>query len=291
MSRPVIISCAITGAGDTLGKHPAIPVTPQQIAQSALEAEKAGAAIVHIHVRDPATGQPTGDPKLFADVVARIRDAGSRVIINLTTGEGGMLPLRGHALTPELVKNELASADQRFAHVEDLKPEICSLDMGSMNLGGNLFLNVQGDVLRIAERAKARGVMPELEVFDSGHIMFSRELIKQGVIKAPAFFQLCLGVPGGAPATIEALLHLRGLLPEGALWAAFGIGPGQFPILAHTVAMGGHVRVGLEDNLYISRGVHASSNAALVEKAVKIIDLLEGHAATVAESRDMLGMR
>jgi len=291
MTRPVIITCAVTGGGDTVGKHPAIPVTPQQIAESAVGAAAAGAAIVHIHVRDPKTGKPSMDGLLYAEVAERIRASGSDVIVNLTTGAGGRFvpgaedPRVGGAGTT------LASPATRVAHIEALRPEVCSLDMGSMNFGANVFINTPDHLAEMARRIAAAGAKPELEVFEAGHIRLARHLIEQGVIAAPPLFQLCLGIPWGAPASPEAMTYMRSLLPEGAIWAGFGISSQQFPMVAQAVLLGGHVRVGLEDNLYLEKGVLAPSNAALVEKAATIVRLLGARPASPAEVRELLGTR
>ena len=289
MSQRVMISCAVTGGGDTVGKHPAIPVTPQQIAQSAIEAAEAGAAIVHIHVRDPATGKPSMEFAHYREVFERIRGSGSEVIINLTTGPGGRFipspadprqPGEGTTLSPPGI---------RTAHVEELRPEVCSLDMGSMNFGPHVFMNTPAHLTAMARAIRKAGSRPELEVFDAGHIRLARHLIDQGEIASPPMFQICLGIPWGAPATPEAMLYMRGMLPPDAIWAAFGISAQQFPMVAQAVLLGGHVRVGLEDNLYIEKGVFAPTNAALVEKAAKIIRILGAEPATPAEARKILG--
>ena len=276
--------------GDSVSKSPAVPVTPQQIADSAIGAAKAGAAIVHLHVRDPETGKPSIDTALFTEAVTRIRDSGVDVIINLTTGEGGMLALNDRAFSNSLLSEELKTPEERFAHVAKNLPELCSLDMGTMNMGPGVFVNTNADVTRIADLSREAGVLPELEVFDTGHIACARSLIKSGRVKGPGLFQLCLGVPGGSPATGEAMVYMKSLLPDDAVWAAFGVGSSQFPMVAQAVVLGGHVRVGLEDNLYLERGVLAPSNAALVSKAANIIELLGDQVATPDEARVILGL-
>lgn len=288
MARDVIISCAVTGGADTVGKHRGVPVTPEQIARAAIDAGKAGAAIAHIHVRDPLTGKASLDLAHYRDVVARIRDAGSAIVINLTTGPGSrFVPSDadpavggpGTTLRPPL---------ERVRHVQELLPDICSLDVGSMNFGETGFINTPAHLRIMAKAIAAAGVRPELEVFDTGHVMLGRRLIEEGVIAAPALFQICLGIPWGAPATPEAMMYMRDLLPPGSMWAAFGISRAQFPMVAQAVVLGGHVRVGLEDNLYIEHGVLAPSNAALVEKAVKIVTLLGENVASPEAARRML---
>ena len=285
MSKPVVITCAITGAADTVGKHPAIPVTPQQIAESALQAAEAGAAIVHIHVRDPKTGSPSLDPELFREVFERIRERDADVIVNLTTGEGGLVRLKGATVdaTP-------ADPHARAAHLGKLRPDMCSLDMGSLNFGDDLFVNTTSDIATIADTARGVGVRVELEVFDTGHIRFAQHLIDRGKLSSPPLFQLCLGIPWGAPATVESMLHMRDMLPDDALWAAFGIGAAQFPMVAAAVLLGGNVRVGLEDNLYLARGVLAPTNASLVDRSVAIVESLGARSATTREAREILGI-
>ncbi|HJS31597.1 MAG TPA: 3-keto-5-aminohexanoate cleavage protein [Alphaproteobacteria bacterium] len=290
MAQKVIISCALTGSGDTVDKNPAVPVTPEQIARSALDARSAGAAIVHIHVRDPSTGKASRDPALYREVVARIGDAGSDVIVNLTTGAGArFVPGDNDPRTPA-AGTTLTTPNERVAHVEELRPEICSLDMGSMNFGQHVFVNTPQHLQVMARAAKAAGVKPELEVFEAGHIRLARHMIEQGDIAAPALFQICLGIPWGAPADPASMTYMRDQLPPGSRWAAFGISSQQFPMVAQAVLLGGHVRVGLEDNLYLERGVLAPSNAALVEKAAKIVTLLGASVANPAEARDILDL-
>jgi uncharacterized protein (DUF849 family) len=284
-----MITCAVTGGAPLTGKHPAIPVTPTQIATAAIEAGKAGAAIAHIHVRDPQTGQASAALALYQEVVSRIRDSGSDIIVNLTTGEGGMLPLEGSpadrfaAPAPSLMRPEA-----RVAHIEALRPEVCTLDMGTMNFGDALFFNTPRDIAGIAAGIGRAGTVPELEVFDTGHLRLALSMIERGEIPRKAMFQFCLGVPWGAPASAEAMLMMRGMLPPGAIWAAFGIGAAQFPMVMLSALLGGHVRVGLEDNIFVSRGVLAPDNAALVDKAVRMIELLGEIVATPAQARAIM---
>jgi uncharacterized protein (DUF849 family) len=291
MARSVIVSCAITGGGDTVGKHPAIPVTPAQIAQSSIEAAGAGAAIVHIHVRDPQTGKPSLDQALYAEVTQRIRDSGTDVIINLTTGAGARYIPGDDNPTVGAPGSTVKTPDFRTQHIADLKPEICSLDVGTFNFGENVFMNTPAHLRKMAANIKAAGVKPELEVFDSGQIRLATHLIDSGLIDAPPLFQICLGIAWAAPATPEAMTFMRDLLPKDALWASFGIGPAQFPMVAQAVLLGGNVRVGLEDNLYLEKGVYAPTNASLVEKAAKIITLLGATLATPNEARALLGLK
>jgi uncharacterized protein (DUF849 family) len=288
MQRKVMISCAVTGSADTPGRNPAVPVTPQQIAQSAVDAAKAGAAIVHIHVRDPKTTRPSMDKALYGEVVERIRASGIDVLINLTTGPGArFMPGDDDPLQPGPATNMKPPA-QRVEHVMELRPDICSLDMGSMNMGGYVFVNTQSHLEAMAVAIRDAGVIPELEVFEAGHLLLAKRMIETGHIKPPGMFQICLGIAWGQPATPEAMHYMRSLLPPASPWFAFGISLYQFPMVAQAVLLGGHVRVGLEDNIYLGKGQLAPSNAALVEKAAAIIEILGDHVATPAEARKML---
>jgi 3-dehydrocarnitine:acetyl-CoA trimethylamine transferase len=290
LTRPVIITCALTGGAALSGKNKAVPVTPRQIADSAIGAARAGAAIVHIHVRDPETGRPSMRGDLYRETVQHIRAGGVDVIVNLTTGPGARFvpgdddPSVGGAGTT------LKPWAERVAHIEQLKPEVCSLDVGSMNFGEHVFVNTPAQLRKMAEAIRRAGTKPELEVFDLGHVRLARRLVEEGLVTPPPLFQLCLGVPWGAPATPETMLVMRNSLPPGALWAGFGIGPTQFPMVAQAVLLGGHVRVGLEDNLYLERGVPAPSNAALVERATAIVEQLGEQPASVGEAREILGL-
>jgi len=290
MQRKVMISCAVTGSADTPAKNPAVPVTPQQIAASALDAAKAGAAIVHIHVRDPQTTRPSMEVAHYREVVERIRGSGSDVLINLTTGPGArFIPGADDPLKPA-PGSTLRPPQQRVRHVVDLKPEICSLDMGSMNMGGTVFVNTPATLEAMAIAIRDAGVMPELEVFEAGHLLLAKRMIENGHIKAPSLFQICLGISWGQPATPEAMSYMRSLLPADCTWFAFGISLYQFPMVAQAVLLGGHPRVGLEDNLYLEKGKLAPSNAALVEKAAKIVELMGDQVATPADARQILGL-
>ncbi len=290
MSQPTIITCAVTGGDDTAGRFPAVPVTPAQIAQSAIDACRAGAAIAHIHVRDPHTGKPSLDVALYKEVVERVRDSGSPVILNLTTGAGArFLPDLSQANTAGAGSN-LRTPVERAAHIAELKPEVCTLDMGSLNFGKGALINVPGQIEAIAAVIRAAGSKVELEVFDTGHIELAKHMLAQGLIDPDPLWQLVLGVPWGAPADTATMLHMSRQLPAGAKWAAFGIGRAEFPMLAQAMLLGGHVRVGLEDNLYIARGVQAASNAQLVEKAVQVLQALDVEIATPAQARAQLGL-
>jgi uncharacterized protein (DUF849 family) len=288
MARKVMVSCAVTGSADTPARNPAVPVTPPEIAASALDAAEAGAAIVHIHVRNPQTTRPSMDPALYREVVERIRASNSDVLINLTTGPGArFIPGLDDPLKPAS-GSTLSLPAQRVRHVVELAPEICSLDMGSMNMGNQVFMNTPLHLEAMAISIRDAGVMPELEVFEAGHLLLAKQMIETGHIKPPGLFQICLGISWGQPATPEAVIYMRNLLPPAAIWFAFGISLHQFPIAAQTVLLGGHVRVGLEDNLYLEKGKFAPNNASLVEKAVNIINILGEEAAPPNEARQML---
>lgn len=290
MADKIIVSCAVTGSAPTPDKNPAVPVTPEEIADSALGAHDAGAAIVHLHVRNPQTRQASMDPAYYRAATERIRASGSRVLINLTTGPGASFIPGEDDPADGTAKSVFVRPEVRVQHVAELKPDICSLDIATMNRPNRVFLNTRDHLTEMANRINALGVKPELEVFDLGHIELARHLLDEGILKSPPLFQLCLGTAFGAPARVETLIHMRDLLPAGAQWAAFGISRWEMPIVAAAVQLGGHVRVGLEDNIYLERGVLAPSNAALVEKAVQIIRLLGYEIASPEEARDILGL-
>lgn len=290
MSRKVIITCAVTGGGDTVGKHPAIPVTPEEIAEASLGAARAGAAIVHLHVRDPQSGRPSMELDLYRRTVELIRGSDSEVLINLTTGAGARYMPSADNPAVGGPGTTLSNPGKRARHIEALRPALCSLDMGSMNFGEHVFVNTPGHLREMAAMARASAVMPELEVFEIGHIQLARKLIADGDLAAPAFFQLCLGVRWGVPATPEIMLTMINHLPTASQWSAFGVGRDQFPMAALSVLLGGHVRVGLEDNLYLAPGVMAPDNAALVSKAATIVRALDAEPATPGEARTILGL-
>ncbi|MYW80189.1 3-keto-5-aminohexanoate cleavage protein [Streptomyces sp. SID8369] len=292
MNQNVIITCALTGAGDTVGRSPHVPVTPEQIAASAVEAAGAGAAVVHIHVRDPETGAPSREPRLYREVVERIRETGTDVVINLTAGMGGDLVIDPEAPLRHLPGTDLVGGIERLPHVEDLLPDICTLDCGSLNFGdgSNLYVSTP-DMLRTgARRIQELGVRPELEIFDTGQLWFAKQLLAEGLLDDPTVFQLCMGVPWGAPADPGVLISMVNMLPEGARWASFALGRMQMPWVAQSILLGGHVRVGLEDNLYLAKGVKAT-NGQLVERAVRITESLGSRVATPDEAREQLGLR
>jgi uncharacterized protein (DUF849 family) len=292
MARKVMIACALTGAADTPGKNPAVPVTPKQIAESGIAAAKAGAAIVHIHVRNPETTGPSMELAHYKEVVDRIRDSGTDVVINLTTGAGArFIPGSNDPMVPD-PRSTMSTPAQRVRHVVELKPEICSLDMGSINMGNYAFVNTVPHIEEMAIAIRDAGVTPEIEVFEPGHILLAKRMIQTGHFKTPTLFQICLGVTWGTPATPDAMKFMRDLLPPSDnTWFTFGCAAQQFPMVAQAMLYGGHVRVGLEDNLYLARGKLAPSNAALVEKAVDIIEAMGEELATPAEARQMLGLR
>lgn len=269
------ITCAITGSGDSTGISDKVPVTPDQIAESAIAAAKAGAAIVHIHVRDPKTGKGARAPHLYREVVERIRASKVDVVLNLTTGMGGDLVLNGvEQPLPPTHGTDMAGATERLEHVAELRPEICTLDAGTMNFaagGEYIMVNTPGMVRAMAAGIRALGVKPEVEIFDSGDLVLTKELIKEGLIDNPAMLQLCMGIPYGAPNDLGTVTAMVNNLPEDAVFSAFSIGRYQLPYAALAPLLGGNIRVGLEDNLYLSRG-QLATNAQLVERAVALLD-------------------
>ncbi|MGI5276160.1 3-keto-5-aminohexanoate cleavage protein [Streptomyces rochei] len=292
MTENVIITCALTGAGDTVRKSPHVPVTPEQIARNAVEAAAAGAAVVHIHVRDPETGDPSRDPKLYREVVERIKETGTDVVINLTAGMGGDLVIDPDDPLTHLPGTDLVGGLERLPHVEDLLPDICTLDCGSLNFGdgSNLYVSTP-DMLRAgARRIQELGVQPELEIFDTGHLWFAKQLLAEGLLDDPTVFQLCMGIPWGAPADPGVLQSMVNMLPDGARWASFALGRMQMPWVAQSILLGGHVRVGLEDNLYLGKG-NKATNAQLVERAVTITESIGARVATPDEARATLGLK
>lgn len=285
MSRTVIISCAVTGGADSAHASAAIPRSPEQIANEVLAARAAGAAIAHIHVRDPVSGKPSRELTYYREVVERVRASGSDVLINLTTGPGA-------SFAPDAAAPlaHFASPEDRLEHVLALKPHICSLDVATMNFGPRAMVNVPGQLATMAKLIREAGVKPELEVFDLGHVQLAAQMIRDGMFEGTPLLQLCLGISWGAPATAEGMLAMKSLLPPGALWSAFGISRSEFPMVAQSVILGGHVRVGLEDNLYLSRGVLAPGNAPLVARAKVIVEALGETVATPAEAAAILGI-
>ena len=274
-SREVFITCALTGAGDTTGRSDKVPVTPAEIAEAGIEAAQAGAAIVHVHVRDPETGRPARDPALYREVVERVRESGVDVVLNLTAGMGGDLTLgpTDRPLPPSQAGTDMAGAEERLAHVAALLPEICTLDCGTMNFGEGDYImtNTPAMLADMARRVQALGVRPEIEVFDTGHLAFAKWLAGQGLIDEPVMVQFCMGVPWGAPDDIGTLMSLVNNLPTGWTFSAFSLGRNQLPYAAMAVLAGGNIRVGLEDNIWLDKGVLAT-NADLVRRAAAIAE-------------------
>jgi len=285
-----ILTCAVTGSVTPPAKHPGLPITPLEIATSAIEAAHAGAAVVHIHVRDPETGAPSLEFDYYREVVERIREDGVDVLINLTTGPGArFIPSDDN---PEVGTEGTAfkTPEFRTRHVVELKPELCSLDYGSMNFGDFILMNTPVHLEKMAIAVREAGVKPELEVFDTGHLRLAKRMLADGILDQPAMFQICLGIPWGAEQTSDTMLFMRNQIPEGSEWAGFGIGAGEFPMLAQAALLGGHVRVGMEDNLYLDKGVPAPSNAALVEKGVNIVRAMGREVAGPDDARKILGL-
>lgn len=299
MRNEVIITCAVTGDDSKVTKSPHCPVTPQEIAQSAIDAARAGAAIVHIHVRDPESGQYSMETKHYREVVKTIRESGVDVIVNLTAGVGGYVFVSpdGRLLGPE-DGTDFTSQEMRMKHVIDLVhegkyvPEICTVDCGTLSFGdGNRAYVSTPDYIRQGARiCKELGVKPEFEVFDTGNLWFCSKILGEGLVDDPMMVQLCTSIPYGMPANVGLLASLVATLPETAQWASFGIGRLQMPMVAQSVMLGGHVRVGLEDNLYLSKGVYAS-NAQLVERARTIIEAMGASIASPERAREMLRIK
>lgn len=292
MNHNVIITCAVTGAGDTVDKHPAIPVTPAQIAAAAVEAAQAGATVVHCHVRDPKTGKGSRDPALYREVMERIRDSGVDVIVNLTAGMGGDLEIGGGETPMHFGPGtDLVGPLARLVHVEELLPDICTLDCGTLNFGDGdtIYVSTPAALRAGARRITELGVKAELEIFDTGHLWFANQMIREGLLKDP-IFQLCLGIPWGAPADTATMKAMVDNLPPGVTWAGFGIGRMQMPMAAQAVLLGGNVRVGLEDNLWLDKSVPAS-NGSLVERVIELLHCLGAKPMTPTEGRVKMGLK
>jgi len=286
-----VITCAITGAGTKPEQTPYLPITPEQIATSALEAGEAGAAIIHIHVRDPATGRPSMSLDLYKETVDRIKADRPDLIINLTTGPGATGPV-GALLPNSPLPMFLKTAEARTKHILELKPDICSLDLNTMNRGPDgITLNTINACRAMAALVKTVECKPELEIFDSGDYHIARLLIDEGLIEDPPLWQFAMGVKWGWDASPETLDYARRLLPHNSVFSAFGIGAMEMPIVAQSFLYGGHVRVGLEDNIYLEKGVLAKTNAELVAKAVRIITELGGEIASTSEARDIFSLK
>ena len=294
MSTAAFITCAVTGAGDSTGVSDKVPVTPEQIANSAIEAAQAGAAVVHIHVREPATGKGSRNPDYYREVVERIRASDTDVVLNLTTGMGGDLVLGAieQPLPVDQAGTDMAGATERMVHVRQLLPEICTLDAGTMNFaagGEYIMVNTPGMVREMARQMKELGVKPEVEVFDTGDLVLLNEIVKEGIIDDPSMVQLCMGIPYGAPNDPLTMAAMVNNLPPGAVFSAFSIGRFQLAYAAQAVLFGGNVRVGLEDNVYLSKGVLAS-NGDLVSRARTILEAMNVRIKTPQEVRDELGL-
>lgn len=292
MNREVFITCAVTGSGGTQDKSPHVPRSPEQIAKSAIDAAKAGAAVVHCHVRDPETGKPSRDRKLYREVTERIRDAEVDVVLNLTAGMGGDMLFDGtEAMNRMSQKSDMAGATERVAHVVECQPEICTLDCGTMNFNeaDYVMVNTPGILRDMASRMVAAGTRIEIEAFDTGHLWLAKQLASEGIIPDPVLVQLCMGVPWGAPDDLNTFMAMVNNVPSHWHWSAFSIGRHQMPYVAAAVLAGGNVRVGLEDNLWLDKGVLAT-NAQLVERAVNIIETLGARVITPAEVRARLGL-
>jgi uncharacterized protein (DUF849 family) len=291
VNTEVFITCAVTGVGATTDRSDLVPVTPLQIVDAALEAADAGAAIVHIHVRDPENGGPSRDPALYREVVEAIRASDVDVVLNLTAGMGGDLVLGGveTPLPPSTRGTDMAGATERLAHVAELRPEICTLDCGTMNFaeGDYVMTNTPSMLREMARQIQALGVRPEIELFDSGHLVFAKQLIAEGLVDEPAMLQLCMGIPYGAPDDPGTLLALVHQLPAGCVFSAFAIGRMQLPYVALAPVVGGNVRVGLEDNIWLERGVKAT-NGQLVERAVTILEAMNVRVLGPGEVRERL---
>jgi uncharacterized protein (DUF849 family) len=290
MSHPTIISCAVTGNITTVAQHTGLPCTPEQIAQACIGAAKAGAAIAHIHVRYP-DGRPSMELAHYREVVERIRDSDTDVIINLTTGPGQRFVPSESDPAVAAPGTTLTHPERRMEHVVALRPEICSLDLNTMYSGSSVVINTPKNVRVMAQLAREAGTLPELEVFDSGDIHLANDLIADGTLPSPSLFQIVLGVKYGANASPATLAYLASLLPKHSNWASFGIGRWEFPMLLQSWLLGGHVRVGLEDNIYLSKGVLAPDNAALVAKGIALLTELDVQIATPAQAREILGLK
>lgn len=287
---PTILTCAVTGTFPTRQHNSALPVTPEEIADACIGAAKAGAAVCHIHVRDPATGVPSMRMEYYREVVSRLRGSDTDLVINLTTGPGGRYVPSDDDPAKAAPSTTLTTPQARIAHVLELRPEICTLDLNTMWFGGGAVINSPRNIAIMAEAIYAAGVKPELEVFDTGDIVLANELVAAGTLRSPALFQLCTGIKYGMPSTPEMMALAKSMLPKDSTWAAFGPGRHAFPMLAQAFILGGHCRIGMEDTVHLARGVPAPSNAALVEKSVRIIRELGGRPATPAEARQILGL-
>ncbi len=291
MNRDVFITCAVTGSGDTAGKSPHVPRSPKQIAESAIEAAKAGAAVVHCHVRDPETGAPSRSNDLYREVTERIRDAEVDVVLNLTAGMGGDM-IFGNTEQPlplNPVGTDMVGATERVSHVAECLPEICTLDCGTMNfsLGDYVMTNTPSMLRAMGKMMTDLGVRPEIEAFDTGHLWFAKQLVEEGVIEDPVLIQLCMGIPWGAPDDLNTFMAMVNNVPANWTFSAFSIGRNAMAYPAASILAGGNVRVGLEDNLYVGKG-QLATNAQLVDKAVNVIESMGARVIGPAEVREKL---
>ena len=284
------LTCAVTGNITQPAQTPHLPITPAQIADECLAAAAAGAAAVHIHVRDPVTGRPSMEVELYRDVVDRIRSRDTELIINLTTGPGGRFVPSADNPRVAAPGSTLLPPLERLKHIQQIKPDICSLDLNTMNSGPDVVINTPRNVRIMAAAMREAGVTPELEIFDSGDIHLALDLIADGTLQGPGMWTFVTGVKYGFGFSPETLLYARSLLPTGAIWSAFGIGRHEFPAVAMAYLAGGHLRVGMEDNIYLEKGVLAKSNAELVAKAARILRDLGGELANPREARAVLGL-
>lgn len=292
MNKEVFITCAVTGSGSTQDRSPHVPRSPKEIAESAIAAAKAGAAVVHCHVRDPESGTPSRRLDLYREVTERIREAEVDVVLNLTAGMGGDLTLGpAEAPLPPVAGTDMVGAAERVAHVAQCLPEICTLDCGTMNFAeaDYVMVNTPGMLRAMGRMMEDLGVKPEIEAFDTGHLWFAKELVNEGVLKAPALVQLCMGVPWGAPNDLNTLMAMVNNVPPDWTWSAFSLGRDQMPYVAAAVLAGGNVRVGLEDNLWLGKG-QLATNAQLVERAVTLIEGMGARVIGPAEVRAKLGL-
>lgn len=292
MNREVFITCAVTGSGSTQDRSPHVPRSPAEIANSAIDAAKAGAAIVHCHVRDPETGKPSRDLKYYREVTERIRDSATDVVLNLTAGMGGDIVFGGvESPLPPVKGTDMVGATERMEHVADCLPEICTLDCGTMNFAeaDYVMTNTPGMLRAMGKMMTDLGVLAEVEAFDTGHLWFAKELVKEGVLKNPALVQLCMGVPWGAPNDLNTFMAMVNNVPSDWNWSAFSLGRDQMAYVAAAVLAGGNVRVGLEDNLWLGKG-QLATNAQLVERAVTVIETMGARVITPAEVRTRLGL-
>ncbi|WP_282603182.1 3-keto-5-aminohexanoate cleavage protein [Paracoccus sp. PARArs4] len=294
MNREVFITCAVTGSGGTQDRSLHVPRSPRQIAESAIEAAKAGAAVVHCHVRDPETGAPSRDLALYREVTDRIREADTDVVLNLTAGMGGDIVF-GSSEAPFPVNadaTDMIGATERMAHIAECLPEICTLDCGTMNFAeaDYVMTNTPGMLRAMGSMMTELGVKPEIEAFDTGHLWFAKELVREGTLASPALVQLCMGVPWGAPNDLNTFMAMVNNVPSDWTWSAFSLGRDQMPYAAQSVLAGGNVRVGLEDNLFLEKGVLAT-NAQLVERAASVITCMGARIIGPEDVRRKLGLR